>query len=224
MIISQDKSSIYLSVAKTGTVTMSKLLKDYGTVYSDTQHITFEKTKFRYPDLTDFNTVKLYAMFRDPVERFASAYYYLIEKCPGAIWTRFPDIFADLGEPPEPFYSNAADVPIEYQQAAKNLKPSRVLLTGATAWSFPVFRMQYNSWVLGIDKLTILPFDDFDNSAKQILTEFGADTTNMQIPQLNASGANLMDCFIDDPEAIPAIKVLYRDDYINAPSWYTSAH
>lgn len=216
MIISNDKTVLYLGVAKTGTVTMQDVLVNYGNNFTRSRHQTFIQIRDRYPDLTDFTAVKVYAMYRDPVERFASAYNYLITKCTGGMYDRFPELFTRMAPPPQLFYKNPADVPAEIQAIAQTITPRMVIESlFQRKWNFDIFSIQCDYWTYC--NATILPFSDFDNSAKTIIAAFNGDTS-IVIPKLNSADHNVLDNFAD-ADTIDLIKNYYIKDYAFAPDW-----
>ena len=208
MLFSNDLKKLFLGVPKTGTQTALSVLQDYS--------IPVAK-KGMHPEADDCIQIakrkgheiafplKIYAIWRDPVDRFKSSLAYLKKTNPRIFLNLFPEKFNGIDLPEDNTISP------EFKQVLDtinfiDMKPiiySNILI---------ILRPQL-SW-LGYGNVTCLPYSDYDNSLRTIMTDFGIDIT-VDIPRLNVTDTS----FIVEPteQELEEIRNFYQYDYAYQP-------
>lgn len=197
MIISADKTKVFLAVTKNGSTTVEYLLSQIpGVIVLNDKRVKHGnrgdlQTQTEINPLVadvDAQAIECYAFLRNPVDRFFSACNYL-KRFPYALVNLFPEKF------------KIEDFPIPSNQYERRWTLAewlsmplalRLRIRGLTAEDFLniprgnlgyVMREQWHWFESGV---TGLRYDDFQNETRRLITAFGGDPT-VNIPNLNAA-------------------------------------
>jgi hypothetical protein len=197
MIISPDKTKVFLAVTKNGSTTVEYLLSQIpGVIYLDHMRVkhgdrgTLQTQTEINPLVADVNaqTIECYAFIRNPVDRFFSACNYL-KRFPYSLVNLFPEKFSveefsiPTNDPPRQWsLAEWLSMPLSLRTRIRNLTIEDFLSIPEYKLGY-VIREQSHWFDLGT---TGLRYDDFQNEVRRLITLFGGDPT-VNIPNLNAA-------------------------------------
>jgi hypothetical protein len=224
MLLSSDRKNIYLGITKTGTHTVRNCLESvstkiakpgqHPTFYELTTHKNFETDVISQEEIA---TCNFYAIWRDPVERFASAVSFVKRKAVGALMFMLPEKFPDSIIPQNNWLVDYSTLPENEQKIIDTIELNDVIskLSVTTVRPYIVFQKQ-SQWLVNVPNLNILSFANFDNSVRTLYTTFGGtDASNLVIPKLNSSpNFPLENC---DSKTRQMIMDYYAEDYSLSP-------
>lgn len=199
---------------------MRKLLKPYGIQFPQ-HHGTRSVFEFEYtqafPDLVDnLRNIKIYAFWRDPVDRYLSAINYA-KLYPRALITLFPELFGegmecDLTKLELSVKLNDANwnkIPQKHREKIINPMDDADIFMRVFNNADNLTFMRQVEWYLG--NMTILDFHDYENEARKLLTIFGADAESITIPRDNARAPFIPPTTLDE-RLRTTIEQYYVDD------------
>lgn len=199
MIRSHDHKTVFFLVPRTGSTTMRTLLRGCGSSVG-TLHGR------HYPAQHG------YAFWRDPVERFISAYS-LLRTYPTVLNKLFPELFNGVALP-EPITEKAYYALPEYVRDRINNPVDTDTLLRRVERNNIIGFMPQRAW-FHQHNMNVLNFHNFDREARRLIGIFGGDTS-VEIPVENRKPH-----FIPDPqiskEFRKGIKHMYRLDYMFDP-------
>jgi hypothetical protein len=197
MIISPDKTKVFLAITKNGSTTVEYLLSQIpGVIHlndmrirhgdrGDLQHQT--EINPLVADV-DAQTVECFAFIRNPADRFFSACNYL-KRFPYALVNLFPEKFRieEFTIPTNEFQrrwtlAEWLSMPLALRTRIRNLTAEDFISIPEQKLGY-VMREQWHWFQLGT---TGLRYDDFQNETRRLIGIFGGDTT-VNIPNLNAA-------------------------------------
>jgi hypothetical protein len=224
MLLSTDRRNIYLGITKTGTNTVRNCLENLSTkiskpgahpTYVELVSHEFHKTDVITPE--EIATCNFYAVWRDPVERFASAVSFMKRRATSALMFLLPEKFPNSVIPHNGWMVDYSSRTIEEQQIIDTIGLNDVItnLTSSTLTPYIVLQRQSN-WLRNTPNIQILPFSDFESSVRTLYTAFGGvDAQNLIVPKLNSSPDSLLtDC---DSTTRQMIMDYYQEDYSYEP-------
>jgi len=224
MLLSTDRKNIYLGITKTGTHTVRDCLANLSTqiskpgahpTYVELVSHEFHRTDVITPE--EIATCNFYAMWRDPVERFASAVSFMKRKATSALMFLLPEKFPNSVIPHNGWMVDYSSRTTEEQQIIDTISLNDVItnLSSSTLTPYIVLQRQSN-WLQNTPNLQILPFSDFESSVRTLYTVFGGvDALNLIVPKLNSSPDSLLtDC---DFATRQMIMDYYQEDYSYEP-------
>lgn len=209
MIFSNDLSTLLLGIPKTGTHSAREALKDHAIIVAEASRhplvfdsVVLAREKGYFPE---YPIAKVYAIWRDPVERFKSAFAHLKKINPDFFFKKFPDKFVGID------FVKDEPVSDEFIQAINSITTTDVI-PYILIEKIELFKPQ-KFW-LKDDVVTCLPFSDYENSMRFIFNEMGVDST-IPIPKLNVSVGTYDVTLTTEEEEF--IRNFYRDDYSYQP-------
>lgn len=199
MIISPDKTKVYLAITKTGSTTVEGLLSkipgvivldDMQVKHGNRQELVAETNRNPLLNGIDPLQITCYGFIRNPMDRFFSACNYL-KQFPYALTKLFPHKFTEESIPvpiPTNDYKRRwtledwSSLSQKQRDDIRNLKPEDFL-------DIPIERlgtvmkplMHWFMW--GVEPLR---YDDFENETRRLITLFGGDSS-VAIPKTNAA-------------------------------------
>lgn len=193
MILSKDLKYAFMCVPRTGTHTIRKLFGDQVFDTSETsdktRHLPISAAAAALERIykADLTKIKYIVLYRDPIERFISAYKYILDR---------PHELAPF------LMSNPDDSISRFVYEATIFAPKKHI----------VFREMKN-WTP--DNSIIFPFDDFNNSVYQIAELMGVDISGNKIGIENPSSMSLSGELTDDEKK--QLQLFYSIDYTLKP-------
>lgn len=205
MIFSNDLSVLLLGMPKTGTHSAREALKDHALVVAEAgkhpiafDSVLLAREKGYFPE---YPIAKVYAIWRDPVERFKSAFAHMKKTNPDFFFKKFPEKFVGID------FVKGQPVSNEFIQAINSITTTEIF-PYVLIERIELFKPQ-KFW-LKDHVVTCLPFSDYDNSMRIIFNEMGVDNT-IPIPKLNVSDGTYDVTLTAEEEQ--NIRNFYRDDY-----------
>lgn len=226
MIISPDKTKVYLAITKTGSTTVESLLSQIpGTILLDNVRIRHGTMidlarEIHYdPRLEgmDAQAVTYYGFVRNPFDRFFSAANYL-KQFPFALGQLFPDKFPEGSIPtpiPKNDFKRRLSIP-EWNSMTQEQRDAIRNLTAEDFLNIPTYFLgtvmnPLRHWFMyGVEGLR---FDDFENETRKLISLFGGDPS-VNIPKTNAADdfpASVK--YEKTPELYFTILERYKEDY-----------
>lgn len=197
MIISPDKTKVFLAITKNGSTTVEYLLSQIpGVIVLDDMRVRYGhrgnlRHEIEFNPLVadvDAETVECYAFIRNPVDRFFSACNYL-KRFPYALANLFPEKFSidDFTIPANEFQrrwtlAEWLSMPFQLRQRIRGLTATDFLSIPREKLGF-VMREQWHWFETGV---TGMRYDDFQNQTRNLISLFGGDPT-VNVPNLNAA-------------------------------------
>jgi hypothetical protein len=197
MIISPDKTKVFLAITKNGSTTVEYLLSQIpGAIVLNEDRV---KHGNRYdlhletqinPLVADVDaySIEAYGFIRNPVDRFFSACNYL-KRFPYALAGLFPEKFnaADFPIPSDDFrrrwsLSDWTSIPLRIRLQIRGLTPEDFLSIPELRLGFVMLK-QWHWFEMNAEGLR---YDDFQNETRKLISLFGGDPT-VTIPNLNAA-------------------------------------
>jgi hypothetical protein len=225
MIISHDRQTLFIGVPKNGSQTARAVLGQFGVdlVGEMGRHPTVPEAirlaEARFPGETIAPTA-IYAFWRDPVERFCSAVEFHKRYLPNSFIQLFPERFADLPTHANWFETNVEAIAPELRARIDAISPTDILsaLPPPTRCGAPFqfrggnlsFYRPQSKW-LEFDRITVLPFAQYELGLRQVLTTFGAAAATIPVPRINATTGNSLRFSMEDYDCINAY---YDEDTI----------
>lgn len=211
MIVSIQKGFCIFLNPKTGTTTLYDIFKDKPYVdYAVQDHLDYRDLKVKYPDA---DNIALYAFYRNPVDRFISAYSFAMENRSFILASRMYNYYIDP-EHVNAFNTNTGlnDEQMDRVRALsikeifthKDFKLIMSLLFDIS----PVFLPQVN-W-LDYEGMNLLNFEHFEDEVKKLLTLYDDSDIVPEIPKLNAVEPAYRNLTQEETDLI---KSLYERDY-----------
>lgn len=222
MIISNDRKNVMLQVPKNGTLTTKDVLSPYGTWVGNVDYMTgISLAKTRH-NITFDDSKKIYAFWRDPVERFISIVNYFRSPKYIKFLMRFrPNFFTEIDL--LPYKSESLNSPFNPPQeiidacliAAQSITPEQIF-NDKDLMSTSFISVRQSTFYKSVpqNELIIFDFANFEENLRKIAIEFGAPT-DIVIPKLNES-VHLTTSL--SPELEAQVKEYYAEDYLYKPT------
>lgn len=212
MIVSKENNICIFLNPKTGTTTLCDIFKDKSYVdFLIHEHLDYTDYKKKYPDLDNMN---LYSFYRNPVDRFISAYSYALDTstCLAAsrIYTYYINpshlnAFNTHEELTESQLEEVKSLSIKDILTHKSVKSILRLLSDVTPGLF----FPQVTW-LDYEGINLLDFNNFEHEVKKLLTLCNEPDIVTEIPRLN----NVSPVYTNiTEEEISLIQTLYEKDY-----------
>lgn len=213
MIISHSKKIVVFLNPKTGTETLSTIFKNIDSVdFCDHEHGNYHRLLERNPN-TSYYGYKFYSLFRNPVDRFISAYNY--QRRSVGYYQQFVYYFCGdrASEVSCADTREYRDLPPETKEMIESVTLDEFLESGfirdtSVAGADALFAPQVR-WVSSPVRIHLLDYDDFTGAVNVLSGEFGARITN--IPRVNASVKLPSEPLTQNQ--IDKIQAIYKDDY-----------
>ncbi len=205
MIISHDLKTLCIGVPKNGSQTARAVLGQLG--------VDLVGEMGRHPKVPEairlaealfpgevIAPTAIYAVWRDPVERFRSAVEFHKRCLPNSFIELFPERFADIKPHPTWFEANPGAVAPDFRVLIEAISPLDILTVlspPAVPSAFSQQRGDYLSFYRPqsewLDKLgvTILPFVEYEAGIREVFDTFGGDVSSVYIPKINSAAKSL---------------------------------
>lgn len=216
MIISLDRQTMFIGVPKNGSQTARAVLGQIGVdlVGEMGRHPTVSESirlaEAKLPGEMIAPT-KIYAFWRDPVERFCSAVEFHKRCVPNSFIQLFPERFVGIEPHPGWFETDPEGVGPELRTLIEGIPPLDILaalppppIPGVTfqprGGNLSFYRPQ-SEW-LDHPGATVLPFADYEAGLREVVDQFGGDGASVVMPQINAAAGPLPALTKDEVEAV----------------------
>ncbi len=223
MIISHDRQTLFIGVPKNGSQTARAVLGQIGVDLvgemgrhpSVTEAIRLAEARFPGEAIAP---TAIYAFWRDPVERFCSAFEFHKRCLPNSFMQLFPDRFVGIEPHPRWFETDPGAVAADLRAVINAVAPVEILaalppppVPGVSlqprGGNLSFYRPQ-SEW-LGGTAVTILPFAEYEAGLRQLVDQFGGGGASVEIPQINAAAGLLPVLSMSEAELARAY---YRED------------
>lgn len=204
MLISHDGRTVLLGVPKTGTQTARAVL---GPGAVDLAGPRFQHPKWRDVVLQQAVApdVRVFAFWRDPLDRLASAIRFHRERIHWSFFSMFPERFRDLEQPP---VIPGSAAPADVAERIATIPDTEIWQHHLTR-GFAIYERQ-SGW-FAAPNLTILPFSEFETEIARLAELFGV--TPGAIPKLNTTGDTTI-----SPALAQEARAFYAEDYAFRPA------
>lgn len=201
MIVSPDRKTVFVGVPKNGSQTAHQVLSGLGTALVGFR--AGHPTPTRLGALLEPHGMeldpdfKLYAFWRDPVERFISGVEFYKRTLPAMLIDLLPGKLGSVTRPKQVFYEDGVGVPAAVKSAMNSvtvadviaaLPPADPMYMSGFSGVLPgneVFQPQ--AYWLAYPNVVVLPFSEFEAGLKSLVTLFGGDPASVTIPTINAA-------------------------------------
>jgi len=218
MIISHDCQTLFIGAPKNGSQTARAVLGQIGVDLvgemgrhpSVTEAIRLAEARFPGEAIAP---AKIYAFWRDPVERFCSAVEFHKGCLPNSFIQLFPDRFVGIAPHPRWFEPDPNAIDLDMRAVIDSVPPLDILaalppplvpgvLRQPRSGNLSFYRLQ-SEW-LDDPRVTVLPFADYEAGLREIVDWFGGDGVSVEIPLINAAAGPLYELNMYEAEAVRA--------------------
>lgn len=204
MLVSHDGRTVLLGVPKTGTQTARAVL---GPGAVDLAGPRFQHPKWR--DVVSQQPVapdaRVFAFWRDPMERLASAIRFHRERIHWSFFAMFPERFRGLERTP---VLPGSAAPADVAERVATISDVEIWRHHVTR-GFVIYEKQ-SGWY-DAPNLSILPFSEFETEIARLAQLFGVGPS--VIPRVNTTGHSTV-----SPELAREARAFYAEDYAFNPA------
>lgn len=225
MIISHDRQTLFIGVPKNGSQTARAVLGQIGVdlVGEMGRHPTVPEAirlaEARFSGKTIAPTT-IYAFWRDPVERFCSAVEFHKRCLPNSFAQLFPQRFSGTKPHPRWFETDLGAIGEELHLLIDSIGPAEILaalpppsIAGVSSQSpggtLSFYRPQ-SKW-LEYPGITVLPFSNYEQCIRNLVSRFGGAEHLLDLPHLNATQAEPSQL---TPDQRAMVQTFYEPDMV----------
>lgn len=212
MILDIDLKKAIMLNPKTGTMTLADIFAKHSKLKVVHDHTRLSVLKEK--TLDDYSNYKVYSFYRNPINRFISGFNYSKSGRVPSFTNYIALLYRDKKVP---MFTNLHNKSIEeLKDSIQDLTISEFLNPKDSRVYECVMQMD-SSFLLEKQisfcdhpNITLLNFDDYENSIRFLLGEFGLDPT-IDIPHLNSIGEQEQSLLTSTD--VDKIKQIYKNDY-----------
>lgn len=203
MIISHDRQTLFIGVPKNGSQTARAVLGQIGVdlVGEMGRHPTVPEAirlaEVRFPGET-IAPAAIYAFWRDPVERFCSAVEFHKRCLPNSFVQLFPERFVGIELHPRLFEIDPEAIELDMRAVIDSIPPIDILAAlpppavpggpfHSRKGNLSFYRRQ-SEW-LEYPGIALLPFADYEQCIREVVSQLGGAEQQLVLPHLNATQA-----------------------------------
>lgn len=207
MIICKERKIGVFMVPKNASSTLSIIFENVPVFFAEHAHLNFQRAWEQVNQhIPDFKKYRFYAVYRDPVDRFVSAFVHAKATQAVRMLQSFYGFYAMR------HLSQSKPLPTEWQERLDRISVMDILnntgyLQGLITYSYnPVF-MPQTYWLNHPVEMRYLNFHTFDESVKELLDEFEIHRDTMPRSRVSDKKPVLTQ------EEIEAVRNYYAEDY-----------